>query len=149
MEPMHPRIKIWMELAGLLAEAAEAGAKELAKEVEKKLKPKRRGNFLTRRPGADTPLWNACSLLLSAELKKRGSRVHLARYLGVPKQRVTDYFRGHRRMPDAETLLQMIEWLAHKRAGVDLSVSSLDGAKPALPQSAVGKAAGPAGKVTQ
>ena len=144
MDPMiHPRIKIWLELAGLLAEAAEAGSKMVAKELEKKLKPRRKGNFLTRRPGTDTPLWNACAQLLAAELKKRGSKVHLARYLGVPKQRVTDYFRGHRRMPDAETLLQMMEWLAHKRAGLDLSVSALGVPKPKLPKSSDAAPAGP------
>ncbi len=127
---------MWAELAGLLAEAAEAGAKELANTVEKKLKPKRRGNYATRRPGADTPLWNACAQLLLAELNKRGAKVQLASYLGIPKQRVTDYFRGKRRMPDAETLLQMMEWLAHKRAGIDLSVGALGGTKPKLPNSA-------------
>jgi hypothetical protein len=123
---------MWAELSGLLAEAADAGARELAKEVDKKLKPKRRGGHATRKPGADTPLWNACARLLLVELDKRGAKVQLAGYLGIPKQRVSDYFRGKRRMPDAETLLQMMEWLAHKRAGLDISVGAPDGPKPKL-----------------
>jgi hypothetical protein len=28
----------------------------------------------------------------------------LARYLGIPKQRLTDFLKGGRRMPDAETM---------------------------------------------
>lgn len=129
MKLMHPRILMWMELGGLLAEAAEAGALEL----QKRLKPRRRGSYATRRPGADTPLWNVCARLLSAELRPHGAKVRLARYLGIPKQRLTDFLKGGRRMPDAETMLQMMEWLAQKRTGLDLSLSAVGGAKPKTP----------------
>jgi hypothetical protein len=57
----------------------------------------------------------------------------LARYLGIPKQRLTDFLKGGRRMPDAETMLQMMEWLAQKRTGLDLSLSAIGGAKPKAP----------------
>lgn len=126
MKPMHPRIVLWMELGNLLAEAAEAGAQEL----RKRIKPRRRGSYATRRPGAETPFWNVCAKLISAELRPHGSKVRLARYLGIPKQRLTDFLKGGRRMPDAETMLQLMEWLAQKRAGVDLSLSAVGGAKP-------------------
>ncbi len=107
-----------MDLGALLAVAAEAGVERL----EKGLRPRRRGSYKTRRPGADTPLWNACAARMREELKPLGSKVRLARYLGIPKQRLSDYLRGGRRMPDAETMLQMLNWLAHKEAGQDLSL---------------------------
>jgi len=60
--------------------------------------------------------------MLRDELKPYGAKARLARYLGIPKQRLTDYLKGLRRMPDAETALQMLNWLAQKRAGRDLSL---------------------------
>ncbi|MFA6031170.1 MAG: helix-turn-helix transcriptional regulator [Elusimicrobiota bacterium] len=111
-------MKLWMDLGGLLADAAEAGAKQLTKQ----LKPRRRGSFLTRRPGAETPMWNACAALLREELKPYGSRARLARFLGIPKQRLSDFLRNGSRMPDAETLLRVLNWLAQKRAGRDIAL---------------------------
>ncbi len=107
-----------MDLGGLLADAAEAGAKE----VRKQLKPRRRGSYLTRRPGADTPMWNACAALLRSELTPYGSKVRLARFLGIPKQRLSDFLKNGSRMPEAETLLQILNWLAQKQADRDLSL---------------------------
>ena len=118
MIPMHPRLKLWMELGGLLAEAAEGGAKQ----VKKSLTRRRKGTFRTRRPGVDTPLWNACAALLRDELKPRGSKVRLARYLDIPKQRLSDFLKNGSRMPEAETLLQILNWLAQKQAGRDISL---------------------------
>jgi len=118
MSSIHPRLLLWMELSELLADAAEAGAKKL----KKQLTPRRSGSYKTRRPGDDTLMWNACAALLRDELKPYGSKVRMARYLGIPKQRLSDFLKGGRRMPDAEATLQMLNWLAHKRAGRDLSL---------------------------
>jgi len=118
MTPTHPKLELWLDLGALLADAAEAGAKQM----KKQFRPKRRGSYLTRRPGVDTVMWNACAALLREELKPHGSKVRLARYLGIPKQRLSDYVKGGRRMPDAEATLQMLNWLAHKRAGRDLAL---------------------------
>lgn len=107
-----------MDLGALLADAAEAGVTQFGKH----LRPRRRGSYKTRRPGADTPLWNACAFRLREELKPVGSKVRLARYLGIPKQRLHDYIKDGSRMPDAETMLQMLNWLAHKQVGRDLSL---------------------------
>jgi len=107
-----------MEVGGLLAEIAEGSAKTLRKQI----RPRRRGSYKTRRPGEETLMWNACATMLRAELKPYGSKVRLARYLGIPKQRLTDYLKGQRRMPDAEAALQMLNWLAQKRAGRDFSL---------------------------
>ena len=47
---------------------------------------------------------------------------NIARYLGVPKQRLHDFLKGRTRLPDAELTLRLLNWLAHKRAGRDLSL---------------------------
>jgi hypothetical protein len=67
-------------------------------------------------------MWNLCAALLREELRVVGSKVRLARYLGVPKQRLNDFLTGHSRLPDAELTLQMLNWLAQKRGGRDLSL---------------------------
>jgi hypothetical protein len=67
-------------------------------------------------------MWNACAEVLRVELKPHGAKVRLARYLGIPKQRVSDYLKNGSRMPDAEMLLRMLSWLAHKQAGQDISL---------------------------
>ena len=118
MTPVHSRILLWMDLGGLLAEAAGASVKQMSKA----LKPRRHGAFKTRRPGEDTPLWNTCTALIREELKHYGSKTRLARYLGIPKQRLNNFLKDSSRMPDAETALQMLNWLAHKKAGEDLSL---------------------------
>ena len=79
------------------------------------------GSFTTRRPGVDKPIWSFLSISLRRELKAYGAKVRLARYLGLPRQRVTDYVTGRRRMPDAELTLALLHWLSAQQAGRDLS----------------------------
>ena len=118
MVPVQPRIKLCLDLGEMVAEIAVIAAKQ----AKKTLRRKRRGAYLTRRPGVDTPRWNACVQMLRIELQSHGSKVQLARYLGIPKQRVTDFVTNESRMPDAETLLQMLDWLSRRRAGEDPSL---------------------------
>lgn len=118
MTPTHPRVRGVIDLSGMLLAIAGAGAKA----AYKKLRPKRRGAFLTRRPGPESPMWNAFAVTLNEELKPHGSKVRLARYLGIPKQRLSDFLAGKSRMPDAEVTLQLLCWLAEKRTGRDISV---------------------------
>ncbi|GAB5560935.1 MAG: hypothetical protein SynsKO_25820 [Synoicihabitans sp.] len=119
MNPLNdPRIELWLELGNALARVAVLAAKK----SKKAMRRKRRGSYLTRRPGADTPMWNACVQMLKIELQVHGSKVQLARYLGIPKQRVTDFVTNQSRMPDAETLLQIMEWLSRRRTGEDPSM---------------------------
>lgn len=113
---MHPRLRIWGELSEFLLAATEAGARKM----HRALRTKRQG-FRTRRPGEDTPLWNALATQLELELRPKGSKARVARYLGVPRQRLTDFLRGRRRQPDAEMALQLLVWLAENRRGRDLS----------------------------
>lgn len=102
----------------MLSDAAEA-ATVAAKHA---LRSRRKASYVTRRPGPESPLWNACAALLRAELRPYGSKVRLARYLGIPKQRLNDFLVGRKRLPDAELTLRLLSWLAEMRAGRDLSL---------------------------
>lgn len=115
---IHPRLQLWLDLGGVLFDLAEAAAKR----TKKALQPRRSASYATRRPGAESPMWNACAELLRAELQPLGSKARLARYLGIPRQRLNDFLTGHSRLPDAELTLQMLNWLAQKRSGRDPSL---------------------------
>lgn len=104
------------ELLLLLGEAAEAGLRQVGKPL------RRRRGYRTRRPGPETPLWNALAVRLQDELRPYGSKVRLARYLGIPKQRIYDFLRGHSRLPDAELTLRLLHWLLEHAAGRDPSL---------------------------
>ena len=107
-----------MDLSEALAVAAITGARRLQNAIHRK----RQGVGLIRKPGPDTPMWNVCISMLKKELKPYGSKVRLARYLGVPRQRINDFLTGRNRLPDAELTLRMLHWLAEKRAGRDPSL---------------------------
>lgn len=90
------------------------------------LKAKRRNRISPtaprRVPGSDTPLWNLVVDDMRIELQQRGAKSRLARFLDVPPQRISDWVTGKRRVPDAETLLRILFWLAERRAGRDPSI---------------------------
>ncbi len=75
------------------------------------------GGGATIRPGADTPLWNKLADEVRPLLKVRGEKAQLARLLGVQRQAVNEYFVGRRRMPDAERVLLLQEWLRVRKSG--------------------------------
>ncbi len=64
-------------------------------------------------------MWNALAGELRASVQAHGTKVRLARYLGIPKQRLQDYLRAGSRLPDAELVLRLLHWLAEQRAGRD------------------------------
>jgi hypothetical protein len=72
----------------------------------------------TLRPGPHTPLWNAFVNSARPLLQKRGEKIRLARLIGVPRQRIHDYLVGRGRMPDAERMLLLLEWLAARHRGL-------------------------------
>jgi hypothetical protein len=114
---IHPRLQAWFELNELLMIAAETGFRRAQTAL------RRRGNNgRIRRCGPDTPMWNVCAGELKTALQNRGAKTRLARYLGIPKQRVTDFLRGRRRLPDAELTLRMLHWLTEQRAGRDAAL---------------------------
>lgn len=101
-----------------LAIAAEAGFHRAQRATRRR--NSRSGH--ARRPGADSPLWNAFAAELRAALVPHGSQARLARYLGLPKQRLTDFLSGRRRLPDAEITLRLLHWYTAQRTGRDPSV---------------------------
>jgi len=115
---MHPRIKFWMDINEGLLKVAEDGLER----ARKALRPRRHGSFASRHPGPDSPMWNLLAAHLRDELRPYGAKVRLARYLGIPRQRLTDYLTGRRRLPDAEMTLQLFYWLSEKKSGRDLSM---------------------------
>ena len=118
MGSLDSRLDGWIGISEAIFAAGEEGLRALRKQ----LRPRRKGSYKTLRPGPYTPMWNQCRIELRNELKAHGSKVRLARYLGIPKQRLSDFLAGHRRMPDAELTLRLLHWLAAKRSGTDLSI---------------------------
>jgi transcriptional regulator with XRE-family HTH domain len=109
------RIKLWLQVSKVLAIAAKAGARRVAAALHRR----RPYPCRTRRPGTNTPMWNVCVILLRQELRKYGAKAQLARYLGVPRQRLQDYLKARSRLPDAELMLRLLHWLTERRAGRD------------------------------
>jgi len=75
----------------------------------------------TMRPGPETPLWNELAKQTRALLRRRGEKANLARFLGLPRQRVHEFLRAGCAMPDAERTLQLLIWVEARRRGVRLS----------------------------
>ena len=111
-----------LEFWALLEPAFEAAAAAASKRLHSDLRPRRQAGYKTRRPGFDTPFWNVCATMLKRELRPHGAKVRLARYLGIPKQRLQDFLNQRSRLPDAELALRLLHWLSARRGGVDHSV---------------------------
>lgn len=79
--------------------------------------------------GTSTPMWDRLAREFDQALQKPGARARIARHLGLPRQRITDYTKG-RRTPDAETTLRILHWLVAIRTGPDPSLPA-DSAAPA------------------
>ena len=67
-------------------------------------------------------MWNACATILRRALRPYGAKARLARYLGIPRQRLNDFLNQRSRLPDAELTLRLLHWLTEFRAGRDLSL---------------------------
>lgn len=118
MKNVHPRLRLWLDFGAVLLEAGE----RLVDEARSKTRSRRWQSYHTVRPGAATPLWNLLAEAVDAELTAYGAKARLARYLGIPRQRLQDFLRGASRMPDAEQTLRLLHWLIEKRAGRDISL---------------------------
>ncbi|HVU25655.1 MAG TPA: hypothetical protein VHE13_16110 [Opitutus sp.] len=119
MERRLPRqLDVPAEIAVALMEAAVEVARRNAKMLLRSHRP-RRGQTL--HPGIDTPLWNTLARALDAQLTRYGEKARLARVLGLPRQRVHDFLRARRHLPDAERTLLLLAWLHARRNGGDLA----------------------------
>jgi hypothetical protein len=112
MKVSHPQIETWLSISGALMDIASLAARSARRQLVRATQ-QRRGQTL--RPGPDTPLWNALVLSVRAQLVRRGDKAGLARYLGLPRQRVDDFLQGRRALPDAERTLLLLAWLASKK----------------------------------
>ena len=93
-----------------------------AERIRKTRRPApRQGVGRTLRPGAQTPLWNTLVKQALPFLGKRGSKVQLARYLGLPKQRLQDCLKTRHATLDAERTLRLFCWITARQQGKDLS----------------------------
>ena len=128
MQPAYsqPRFVPLLAIGELLFTAAEIAAKQAVKQARKmknrRNRPTGADAYKSRKPGADTPLWNICATQIAQELTRYGSKVALARYLGIPRQRMHNFFKHRTRLPDAELTLRLLHWLVEKRNGRDLSL---------------------------
>lgn len=96
---------------GAISDSARASAR-------KRLSARRpNAGGTTIRPGTGTPLWNRLVEEVRPLLKGRGEKAQLARLLGVQRQAVNEYFVRRRRMPDAERVLFLQEWLRVRKPG--------------------------------
>ena len=89
--------------------------------AQAKLRSKSPGG-LARRPGAQTPLWNVLAKQVRHAAQPFGTKARLARYLGLPRQRLTEYLSSRRRLPDAEVTLRLIHWLETLKDGRDVTL---------------------------
>lgn len=116
--PLHPRLKLLFDLSDALAIAAEAGWRR----AHTALRARRTASYRTRRPGYETPLWNVFATRLRRELRPYGAKSRLARYLGIPRQRLNDFLTGKSRLPDAELTLRLLYWLKESQTARDPAV---------------------------
>jgi transcriptional regulator with XRE-family HTH domain len=130
--PLPYSAKIWGELGMAALAAAETGAR---RGIET-LRPKRKQTYgAARHPGHDTPMWNVLATQLKERLRPYGSKVRLARHLGISPQRITDYLTGRSRLPDAEITLRLTHWLCETAEGRDPSLL-MPTPKPGRPRKA-------------
>lgn len=106
------------ELAIRLFEAALDAASRADTARRARRRP-RRG--ITLQPGPDTPLWNELVRQVTPHLRKRGSKVRLARLLGVPRQRLQVCLKAQTACLDAERTLLLLGWLAARSRGRELT----------------------------
>jgi hypothetical protein len=104
----HPRMRAWMDMIDLLEAQLAEHQRNARKRAARNRRPTR---GLVLKPGNDTPLWNALSLQVNARLLRRGDKAKLARFLGLPRQRVHQLFVERSAVPDAERTLLSLAWL--------------------------------------
>jgi hypothetical protein len=106
------RIRDFEPLLFLFEQAAREHARRTAR-VATKTPPRtpRRSRGRTLRPGAATPLWNELVKTVHLNLRRRGAKVNLARYLGIHRQRLHVLIVSRQACPDAERTLMLLVWL--------------------------------------
>ncbi len=106
---MPSKLSLTSDLILGLFDAAEAVARAIALKRKKARLLASRGRVgRTLRPGVNTPLWNELVKQTLPLLGKRGSKARLARFLGLPRQRLHDCLKAKPATPDAERTLLLL-----------------------------------------
>ena len=114
---MPPQLNLPSTLAAALMDAAVKSVKLSAQAVRAHRRQRRGG---TLKPGTETPLWNELAAAVQAHLARYGEKARLARVLRLPRQRVHEFLRSRRHLPDAERTLLLLIWLQARNEGRDL-----------------------------
>ena len=117
---IHPRLRLLEGLTEGLAHAAQETAKAARKSYKEYTRISRGA---TIRPGPDTPLWNELAAEARGLIRHYGEKANLARFLGVPRQRLHQYLMEQSAGPDAERTLLLLAWVHARRSGVALPVA--------------------------
>ena len=114
---LHPKLRLLdLALASLIDATREVGIQAV-----KLAHDRHRKSFRTLQPGPDTPLWNELRRRVAGQLGKRGEQSLLARFLGIPRQRLHLMIKARAASPDAERTLLLLAWVAAREQGRDLS----------------------------
>jgi len=113
----HPQITLIGDALLGIYDGLTAAARAAARQARR-----RRGLYQTLPPGAQTPLWNELVQQARPFLAKRGSKVRLARFLGIPRQRLYVCLKAGRGCLDAERTLRLLCWLTARQQGRELDL---------------------------
>ena len=115
------RLPVQLDIpAALAVSLMEAAAKSIRLSLQQVRKPRRPRRGATLKPGPDTPLWNELATAVRTQLTRYGEKAKLGRVLGLPRQRVHEFLRSRRHLPDAERTLLLLVWLQARSEGRDL-----------------------------
>lgn len=117
---MDPRFRLIGEIILGMLEATDLAVRETARAGRRIFPRRRRGRTL--RPGPATPMWNILVDRANRQMRVRGSKAHLARLLGVPRQRIQECLKARTACLDAERTLMLLCWLAGQARGRPFAV---------------------------
>ena len=118
---LHPRLALLEGLAEGLVYAAQESAKVARKNYKERSRVARGA---TLRPGLETPLWNELAAEARRLIRHYGEKANLARYLGLPRQRVHQYLMDKSAGPDAERTLLLLAWVHARRSGAAVPLAT-------------------------
>ncbi len=109
------RLRDLEPLIFLLEQAARATIQTAVKTGSKFKRRRQPKRGLTLSPGPDTPLWNELVKTVHLNLRRRGAKANLARYLGIHRQRLHVLIVSREACADAERTLMLLVWLLARR----------------------------------
>jgi hypothetical protein len=93
-----------------------------ARTASKRIRKGKRQRCTSLKPGPTTPMWNELVNQALPYLTKRGSKVRLARYLGLPRQRLQVCLKAKEACFDAERTLLLLCWVTARQQGREVDL---------------------------